>query len=459
MVTESNKIIWTAPDGKSFILKTLESGFSQKHIGEVKENPRTSVSTSSSVKGGGGKKSKTSSSTSVSTSRATKRVGDSNDTFTDLGIGGRDISLDCYFIGERHFIEAEAFRKALCQVGKSKLQLAYGDEFTVNVLNFELKNSLVERVNSTIITVNWHETSASTYPTSEKSKQQEIQNKVSETKENIVETVQQTANAITNPTQRTTFVSNFQGVLSKVSSSLDTTNNITLKSIMTDILNQNVLVNAGTITSQLGTIFSKATMLVNKVNNIGSDFVFSTGYSSLFGSWSSLLSSLKTVSLTTNSGEHYTAEQINELKLNDSIASSALVSLAESLLDMEFETRKEAVEAAKNLVELENDWTEFVDEQQSKISDLDDAYIRDGSVSDIISLSANEILERSYKLKVEQTIVLSESKTPIQLAYEYYKEDFKNDPDGTLEYLIRTNNLSDEEFFLVPQGSEVKIYV
>ena len=453
MVLESNRVIWTAPDGKSFVLKTLESGFSQKHIGEVKENPRTSVSTSSK-----GKK-KGSSSTSVSTSSATKRVGDSNDTFTDMGIGGRDISLDCYFIGEKHFVEAEVFRKALCQVGKSKLQLAYGDEFTVNVLNFELKNSLVERVNSTIITVNWHETSPSTYPKSEKSKQGEIKNKVSETKENIAKTVQATADAIKSPTQRTAFVTNFQGVLSKVSAALDTANNITLNSIMTDILGQSVLTNAGTITSQLGTIFSKSAMLVNKVDNGINGLNFTTGYSSLFGGWSALLSSLKTASLKLVSGDNYTAEQINELKLNDSIASSALVSVAESLLNTDFETRKEAVEAAKNLVALENDWTEFVEEQSERILTLNDSYIRDGNVADIISMSANEILERSYKLKVEQVIVLSESKTPLELAYEYYKDDFRNDPDGTLEYLIRTNDLKDEEFFLVPQGSEVKIYV
>ena len=455
MVLDSNRVIWTAPDGKSFVLKTLESGFSQKHIGEVKENPRTSVSTSTSSKG----KKKGSTSTSVSTSSATKRVGDSNDTFTDMGIGGRDISLDCYFIGEKHFVEAEAFRQALCQVGKSKLQLAYGDEFTVNVLNFELKNSLVERVNSTIITVNWHETSPSTYPKSETSKQNEIKSKVSETKENIAETVQATANAIVSPTQRTTFAANFQGVLTKVSTALDTANNITLNSIMTDIMSQNVMLNARTITSQLGTIFSKSAMLVNKVNNAGGGFVISSNYSSLFGGWTALLSSLKTPSLLSSSGDNYTAEQINELKLNDSIASSAIISVAESLLSAEFETRKEAVEAAKNLVALESDWTEFVDEQQTKISDLDDAYIRDGSVGDIVSMSANEILERSYKLKVEQTITLSENKTPIELAYEYYKDDFRNDPDGILEYLIRTNDLKDERFFLVPQGSEVKIYV
>ena len=448
MVSESNKVIWTSPSGKSFVLKTIESGYSQKHIGEVKENPKTSVSSSTSTKNGGGKKSKTSSSTSVSTSQTTKRVGDSNDTFTDMGVGGRDISLECYFIGSKHYIEADEFRNALCEVGKSKLQLAYGDEFTVNVMNFELKNSLTEKINSTIITVNWHETSASTYPTSEKSKQNEIKNKVSDVKEDIAQAVGDLAASIVNPAQQTAFMANFQSVLSKVSNALDTANNITLNSIMTDILSQSVLTNAGTITSQLGIVFSKAAMLVNRVNNLGNGDFLPAGFSSLFEGWTSLISGLKTASLALGDDD-YTAEQINELKLNDSIASSALVSVAEAVLNTEFETRKEAVEAAKNLVTLESDWTEFVDKQKKRISDLDDAYIRDDSVADIISISANEILERSYKLKVEQRIVLSENKTPVELAYEYYKNDFKNDPDGTLEYLMRTNDLKDEESFLV----------
>ena len=462
-INSSQNVIWTAPDGTSFIIKTLESGYSQKHIGEVKENPRTSTSTSTSTKSGGGKKSKTSSSTSVSRSQGTKRVGDSNDTFTDMGIGGRDISLDCYFIGEKHNIEADAFRKALCQVGKSKLQLAYGEEFTVNVLNFEVKNSLVEKINSTIITVNWHETSPSTYPKSEASKQKEIKNLASDVKENIASTVEATANAIQNPTRLATFTANFQGVLGKISNALDVANNVSLNSIMSDILGQNLMSNTFTITSQLGIIFSKAASLASKAKSGVSAFSMPSGFSSLFGSWKSLLSSLKTSNLEYSSNPNtpspYTGEQIDELKLNDLLASSAIVSVAESLLDMEFETRSEAVEAAKNLMTLENEWTTFVDEQSKRITDLADAYIRDGSVSDIVSAAANEVLERSYKLKVEQKIILTEDKTPIELAWEYYNEEFRNDPDGTLEYLIRTNNFADDDFFLISRGTEIKIYV
>ena len=450
-------VIWTAPNGTSFVIKTLTSGYSQKHIGEVKENPRTSVSKSTSTKGK--KKGNTSSSISSSTSTSKKRVGDSNDTFTDLGIGGRDITLDCYFIGDNHYTQSNTFREALCQIGKSKLQLAYGEEFTVNVINFEVKNSLVERINSTIITVNWHETSPSTYPKSEKRKQKEIKSLTSQTKEKLASVVEQTAKSIQSPSRLASFTSKFQGALSKISNSLDVASNTSLNSIMSDIMGQDLISNAFTITSQIGVIFQKAANLTNQVKNIGDSFELPDGYSSLFGGWQALINEFKTDSLKSYSSSKYTPEQIDELKLNDSIASSAIISVAESLLNTNFETRAEAVEAAKNLVELNDSWSDFVDEQSSKIVDLTDAFIREENVLDVVLQSANEILDRSYKLKVEQKIILSEDKTPIELAYEYYNENFRDDPDLTLEYLIKTNNFTDDEFFLIPRGREVKIYI
>lgn len=442
--------IWTSPGGVRFVIKTLENEYSQKHIGDVKENPRTSISTKGSSK---------SKKTSVSTSSSVKRVGDSNDTFTDMGISGRSLSLDCYFVGDDHYTRSRAFRKALCEVGKSKLQLAYEDEFTVNVIDFSVKNSLVERVNCTVVTVNFHETAPTTYPKSQKSKQREVKKAVSTAKENIAATVGNTAAAIETPSRLTTFTSNFKGVLDKISTALDVASNVTLNSIMSDILGQDLVSNASTITSQIGVIFSKAAFLTNRVKNVANSFDLPSDYSSNFGSWNTLVSSLKTTSLQTvgESGE-YTPEQVDELKLNDSIASSAIISVAESLLTTEFETRAEAVETVKNLVDLADDWREFVDDKSSLIFDLEDAYIRDGNVEEIVLSAANEILEQSYKLKVEQTIVLSEDTTPVELAYEYYKDDFREDPDETLNYLIRTNNLADDEFFLLKRGREIKVY-
>ena len=80
LLKDNQGVVWTSPNGQEFNLKTLENEYTRKHIGEVKENPKASS-------GSSGK----------------KKVQDANDTFTDLGIGGRDIPLTCYFIGENHY--------------------------------------------------------------------------------------------------------------------------------------------------------------------------------------------------------------------------------------------------------------------------------------------------------------------------------------------------------------------
>lgn len=58
-----------------------------------------------------------------------------------MGVGGKDVPLEVLFVGDNHDTEADAFEAALCEIGKSKLRLAYGNEFTVNVINFREKSS------------------------------------------------------------------------------------------------------------------------------------------------------------------------------------------------------------------------------------------------------------------------------------------------------------------------------
>ena len=216
--------------------------------------------------------------------------------------------------------------------------------------------------------------------------------------------------------------------------------------------------NSFTVTSQLGIIFSKSASIVRKLKTAGTSYSL-LGFSSFFNGFQTLIASLQTTSLSNSINETLTPEQRDELILNDSIASSVIASAAEGLLDYDFSTRDEAVEAVKNLENLCDDWFDFADDISLKITDLNDAYVRSDDVKDIVSKVANDILDRLFKLKVEQKIILTEDTTPLELAYKYYNEDFRNDPDGTLEYLIQTNKLVDEEFFLIPRGREIKIYV
>ena len=433
-------ITWTAPDGKVFNLKTVENEYSRKHIGEVKENPKAPRK-----KG--------------STAPSKKRIQDSNDTFSDLGIGGRDIPLNCYFVGENHYTEAENFIAALCQTGKSRLQLAYGDEMTVNVLNFTVKNSLVERINATVVSVNFHETSKTTYPTSSKSKTKQIKNKAEAAKTSVAQNLDETVKSITTPTRLQSFTSNFSSMLNKVSEGLSTANSVSLKSIMTDILSQNIGTNMFTIASQLGIVMYQAATLANKIKSEASDFSLTSGIESVFGQWQGLISGFISSSETSSQKTSLTREEIDNLLINDSAATEAIISLGEALIEKDYETRQEAVDAANSLKDLEQQWTDFVEGECEKITNLEDVFIREPGLTDIVDSAASEILEQSYKLKVEKTIILSEDMTAIDFAYKYYPEEFAENPDETIKRLITTNDFGDDEFFLLKRGTGVKIYV
>ncbi len=429
-------VTWRSPKGTIFNLKTTESGYSRKHNGEVKSNPTNKKSSK-------------------------KSVTDSNDTFSDLGIAGRDVTLECLFIGSSHDVDAKTFTDALCETGKSHLRLAYGDEFTVNVLDFSVKNDLLKAINATTVTVKFHETAKTTYPESDSSGKKEIKNEAANTKLNAAQKLSDAVSNVSGDTSRLSkFAASFNKMLTTVSNALDTANSMTLNSIMTDILGQNVVNNAFTMTSQLQIVMSKSAALASRVKNM-SAFTLKTPLGSAFDSWRGLISNLITSSTPSGAvtSKGLKNNEIDNLLINDTAAISALASLCETSIDSIYETRKEAVEAAKKLIELEETWTDFVEEQTAKITELNDVFIRDNDVVELVSAAAGEILRQSYELKVEKTLILTEDKTLVEIAYENYYDDFKADPDKTIEYLRTSNDLTDDDFFLLPKGSEVKIYV
>lgn len=442
-------ITWKSPSGKVFVLKTLESGYSRKHIGDVKENPRSTYTAS---KSSGGKGSHNSS----STSSGKKRVGDSNDTFSDLGIGGKDIALDCLFVGDNHDTESRAFEDALCEIGKSRLRLAYGDEFTVNVLNFSVKNSLTEQINKTTVSVNFHQTSATTYPdsSSSDSKQVTVAAQASNTisAENFEAATQAAA---TTQTRMSRFRDSYSKMMSKVSNALSVANSISVKSILTDIVGQDVMSNAFTMTSQLQIALSQAVGLSYKVNSLKSGFKLPDNVASIKSSLSSLLGGLK------SSGTKYplSAEQIDELKINDTTAQAIITSMAQSITQTEYTTRKEAIVAINDFAALADDWNEYVEDEYKKIDDLADAFIRDSGINEVVLAAINAVIEKSYELKVEKTLILTEDESVVNIAYKNYSNDFAIDPEGAIEYLISSNGWGDDMFYLLPKGTEVKIYV
>ena len=336
------------------------------------------------------------------------------------------------------------------------MRLAYGDEFTVNVLNFSVKNSLTEQINKTTVSVNFHQTSATTYPdsSSSDSKQVTVAAQASNTisAENFEAATQAAA---TTQTRMSRFRDSYSKMMSKVSNALSVANSISVKSILTDIVGQDVMSNAFTMTSQLQIALSQAVGLSYKVNSLKSGFKLPDNVASIKSSLSSLLGGLK------SSGTKYplSAEQIDELKINDTTAQAIITSMAQSITQTEYTTRKEAIVAINDFAALADDWNEYVEDEYKKIDDLADAFIRDSGINEVVLAAINAVIEKSYELKVEKTLILTEDESVVNIAYKNYSNDFAIDPEGAIEYLISSNGWGDDMFYLLPKGTEVKIYV
>lgn len=430
-------VIWTSPKGAVFNLKMADgkNGYKRKHVGEVKTSPND---------------------TKKGQKNTTKKITESSDTFTDSGVSGKDITLNCLFIGDSHDIESEKFCEALCEVGKSRLKLAYGEEITVNVIDFSSNYSTTEKINSTVVTVNFHQTAKTTYPKSSTSDVKSVQNAAEVTNAAVADNLAGAVATATGTSLIESINANFTNVLNKVSSALDTVNSVSLNSIMADLAGQNLTSNAFTMVSQLQKVMQQAAITVSKVKNLAGT-TSSSSFGSLARTWKSLINDL--FSTTSTAATRLNKEQSINLITTDTSVISALSAIASAAVEYKFNTRKEAINAATALVELDETRTDFITEQTSKIDELENTFICDSGISELINAAANAIIEKSFGLKVERKIILSEDEAIINLAYKYYPDEFELDPEGTVKNLIYSNDLQDEDFFILRKGTEIKIYV
>lgn len=428
-------VIWTSPKGTVFNLKTTEGGYKRKHVGEVKTSPNDTKK---------GQKS------------TSKKITESSDTFTDSGVGGKDFSVNFLFIGDSHDIDSEKFCEALCEVGKSRIKMPYGEECTVNVIDFSSKYSTVEKINSTTVSVNFHQTAKTTYPKSTTSDKKQVKNAAEVTNTAVAENLAGAVETATGPSLIESINSNFTNVLNKVSNALDTANNISLSSIMADLAEQSLTSNAFTMVSQLQKVMQKATTTVSKVKNLKSG-ANSSSFGSLSRTWKNLINELFASNSTKTA--RLNREQSINLVITDTAVQSAISAIAAAAVDYDFATRKEAINAVTSLVELDEMRTDFITEQKSKIDNLENTFICDSGISELVNAATNTIIEKSFGLKVERTVILTEDESIINLAYKYYPAEFELLPEETIEHLISSNDLSDEEFFILRKGTELKIYV
>ena len=155
----------------------------------------------------------------------------------------------------------------------------------------------------------------------------------------------------------------------------------------------------------------------------------------------------------------------DELITNDYFVSNIFLATSNNILDLadSMQTRKEATQIAVSIQDLYTNYKKYYD-IKNNLLDLSLNNIKrnnnsNTNINDIIQNTLGILIETSFNLKTEFNIFLSEDSNLIDIAYKYYKEEFINNPEETINKIVKTNKIINEEFIFIPKGRKIAIYL
>lgn len=154
-----------------------------------------------------------------------------------------------------------------------------------------------------------------------------------------------------------------------------------------------------------------------------------------------------------SSGGELNVNNANQLRTSDLFVSSYVTGQIVSVLNNQFTTKTEALEAAATIQEQFNDVIAWRDDNFEALGVVDTggAYQK---LQQAVAVTVGYLVQISFTLKQEKSIVLTGPRTVIDLAGELY-----GTVDSELDFLITSNDLSGDEILELPAGKEIVYYV
>lgn len=344
----------------------------------------------------------------------------------DNGRTGRKYPLTAFFSGANCDTDADAFEDALAEIGRGKLEHPiYG---TVDVVPFGTvtrNDALKTAANQSVVEVTFWETIPLVYPIPQTDPASNILASAAEVGEGLYDLP---------------MVSNFQAFKAKFESTLATVQSVL--GAITDIKNavESAVLTAKSYLDQgVGGILG-AIQTVVEIMALPS--TISSTFKSKFASYKVMLDQV----LGSNQDDA-------TFEANRIFASAIVTGAVVVAVETEFTTSGDALNAADNILSALDDITSWSDTQTAELGLIDtgEAY---EAVLDAVSLTAGYLIEISFTLKKERKIVLTRSRTIIDLAAELYGEI-----DSILDFFINSNEFTGSEIIEIPRGREVLYYV
>ena len=144
----------------------------------------------------------------------------------------------------------------------------------------------------------------------------------------------------------------------------------------------------------------------------------------------------------------------NDFHTNNLYAMTYVTGSIISVVNNQFVTKNNALEAAEVILDQFQDVTDWRDDNYMSLEQVDtgSAYQQ---LQESVALVAGFLVEISFSLKQERRIQMDRARTIIDLTSELYGTTDNSD----INFLINTNNLSGSEILEIPMGKQIVFYV
>lgn len=365
----------------------------------------------------------------------------------DNGRSGRRLPLRIFFSGDDYDIEATTFEDGLAEPGRGKLEHPiYG---TIDVVPFGIigrRDDLKTAANQAVLEVTFWETIDILFPSAQTDPGSEVLTAVDEYNTAEAEQFKEVLD-IDTVTEEVTFQNRYQLVLDIAQSALQNIANAqddvqrqfnaVFDSINTgiDILIQDPLTLAFQTTILLQTPARADTSIRARLD----------AYSNLVNTIITGENAIRT--------QGNDSQEANAFQNDDLFVSTLVTGTIVSVVNNQFETKIEALSAAEEILDLASAVTVWRDANYESLGLIDtgSAYQQ---FQEAVALTAGFLVEISFSLKQERSIILTHDRTIVDVVAELY-----GTVDEQLDFFIASNDLTGTEILELPKGKEVRYFV
>jgi hypothetical protein len=373
---------------------------------------------------------------------------DANGTLIqDLGHSGRRYPLQVIFWGDDYDTVSNDFEKMLLEKGVGRLEHpVYG---TINVVPFGRivrRDDLKTAANQAIFNVTFYETIGEFFPKEQEDQRSSILKALDDFKESISEEFKDLL-GITSSVEETNFQVRYQRILD------DTTNSLSNIAKVQDDINSefNAIVdsiNNGIdilIEDPLTLAFQTVQMIQSPARAVGSIIARLNAYADLANDIIFGDDAVKTKGLDSNNA--------NEFHVNDLFVSTYITGAIVAVINHEYITKTDALLDAERIVNKFQEVKDWRDDNFESLEKIDTGASYQ-QLQKAVSLTAGFLVELSFDLQQEKSIVLDRNRTIIDLCGELYGEI-----DERLDFMINSNTMNGDSIIELERGQEIVYFV